>query len=72
MTHEEAHQLARDRGVSRPLYAVVRFLAGGFMRVWFRLSISGAEHVPASGAVSYTHLTPVSYTHLTLPTTPYV
>ena len=49
MTNEEAHRLAREKGVSRPLYAVVRALAVAFMRVWFRLRISGAEHIPARG-----------------------
>ena len=50
MTNEQAHRLAREKGVSRPLYAVVRGLAVAFMRVWFRLRISGAEHIPADGA----------------------
>jgi 1-acyl-sn-glycerol-3-phosphate acyltransferase len=49
VTNEEAHRLAREKGVSRPLYAVVRGLAVAFMRVWFRLRISGAEHIPAEG-----------------------
>lgn len=50
MTNEEAHRIARERGVSRPLYAVVRTLVVSFMRVWFRLRISGAERIPAEGA----------------------
>jgi 1-acyl-sn-glycerol-3-phosphate acyltransferase len=50
VTNAQAHQLAREKGVSRPLYAVVRTLAVAFMRVWFRLRISGAEHIPSSGA----------------------
>ena len=50
MTHEEAHRLAREKGVSRPLYVVVRAILVPFMRVWFRLRISGREHVPATGA----------------------
>jgi 1-acyl-sn-glycerol-3-phosphate acyltransferase len=50
VTHEEAHRLAREKGVSRPLYAVVRALAVAFMRVWFRLGIVGAEHIPREGA----------------------
>jgi 1-acyl-sn-glycerol-3-phosphate acyltransferase len=50
VTNEEAHRLAREKGVSRPLYAVVRFLVGGFLRVWFRLHIGGAENIPAKGA----------------------
>jgi 1-acyl-sn-glycerol-3-phosphate acyltransferase len=50
MTNEEAHRLAREKGVSRPLYAIVRLIVGGFLRVWFRLRITGAEHVPKEGA----------------------
>ena len=49
MTNEEAHRRARERGPVKPLYAVVRAVVVAFMRVWFRLSISGAEHVPAEG-----------------------
>ena len=36
--------------MSRPLYALVKLIIVPFMRVWFRLRISGAEHIPASGA----------------------
>ena len=50
MTHEEAHKLARERGVSRPLYALVRFLLVPLLRLYFRMHISGAEHIPAKGA----------------------
>jgi 1-acyl-sn-glycerol-3-phosphate acyltransferase len=50
MTNEEANRLAREKGVSRPLYAIVRLIVGGFLRVWFRLRIAGAEHVPKEGA----------------------
>jgi 1-acyl-sn-glycerol-3-phosphate acyltransferase len=50
MTGEEAHKLAREKGVSRPLYAVVRAFVAPFMRIWFRLSVNGAEHVPKEGA----------------------
>lgn len=49
LTHERAHQLARERGVSRPLYAFVRGLAVPFMRIYFRLRIEGAERIPADG-----------------------
>jgi 1-acyl-sn-glycerol-3-phosphate acyltransferase len=49
VTNEEAHRLAREKGVSRPLYALVRGLAAPFLRVWFRMHVSGAEHIPASG-----------------------
>lgn len=50
MTIEEAHRLAREKGVSRPLYALVRALLAIPMRVWFRMRISGREHIPAEGA----------------------
>jgi 1-acyl-sn-glycerol-3-phosphate acyltransferase len=49
LTHERAHQLARERGVSRLLYAFVRGLAVPFMRIYFRLRIEGAERIPADG-----------------------
>jgi 1-acyl-sn-glycerol-3-phosphate acyltransferase len=50
VTNEEAHRLAREKGVSRPLYALVRGAVSPIMRVWFRMHVSGAEHIPASGA----------------------
>jgi 1-acyl-sn-glycerol-3-phosphate acyltransferase len=50
VTNEEAHRLAREKGVSRPLYALVRFSVAPFLRVYFRMRISGAEHIPAEGA----------------------
>jgi 1-acyl-sn-glycerol-3-phosphate acyltransferase len=50
VTNEEAHRMAREKGVNRPLYAVVRGLLVPFLRVWFRMHVSGAEHVPAEGA----------------------
>ena len=49
LTGEQAHQLARERGVSKRLYAVVRAVVVVFMRVYFRLHIVGAEHIPPSG-----------------------
>jgi 1-acyl-sn-glycerol-3-phosphate acyltransferase len=50
LTNEKAHQLAREKGVSKPLYAFVRALVVPFMRIFFRLHIEGAEHIPAEGA----------------------
>jgi 1-acyl-sn-glycerol-3-phosphate acyltransferase len=50
VTNEQAHQRAREQGVSRFLYALVRGLVVPFMRVWFRLRIDGAEHIPREGA----------------------
>jgi 1-acyl-sn-glycerol-3-phosphate acyltransferase len=46
---ERSHRFARDRGVSPALYAVVRCLATLVLRSWFRLRITGAEHVPSEG-----------------------
>ena len=50
VTNEEAHRLAREKGVSRPLYAIVRVLVTPFMRLYFRMHIAGAEHIPGEGA----------------------
>lgn len=46
---ERSHRFARDRGVSPALYAVVRCLATLVLRSWFRLRITGVEHVPSEG-----------------------
>jgi 1-acyl-sn-glycerol-3-phosphate acyltransferase len=54
VTNEEAHRLARERGPSKILYGLVRGVVVAFMRVWFRVSISGAEHIPAEGAAIVT------------------
>jgi 1-acyl-sn-glycerol-3-phosphate acyltransferase len=50
MTNEQAHLLAREKGVSRPLYAVVRGVVSPLFRTYFRMHVSGAEHVPPEGA----------------------
>ena len=49
MDNQKAHLLAREKGVSKPLYAVARGVAVPFMRVYFRLRVEGAEHVPKTG-----------------------
>jgi 1-acyl-sn-glycerol-3-phosphate acyltransferase len=49
VTNEEAHRLAREKGVSRPLYAVVRGIVSPFMHLWFRMRVTGADHIPADG-----------------------
>jgi 1-acyl-sn-glycerol-3-phosphate acyltransferase len=48
--NEELHRLAREKGVSLPLYALLRAVLTPFFRVWFRLTASGSEHVPKEGA----------------------
>ncbi len=54
MNYAEAHAYAREKGVSRPLYAVVRGVAVPFMRLCWGLRIEGAEHVPVEGAAIIT------------------
>jgi len=49
VTNEEAHRLAREKGVSRPLYAAVRAVLTPLLRGYFRMRVSGADHIPASG-----------------------
>jgi 1-acyl-sn-glycerol-3-phosphate acyltransferase len=45
-----AHAQARQVGTSLPLYALVRRVLAPTLRLWFRVEISGAEHLPAQGA----------------------
>ncbi|MDQ3572121.1 MAG: 1-acyl-sn-glycerol-3-phosphate acyltransferase [Actinomycetota bacterium] len=54
MNYEEAHARARGKGVSRPLYAVVRGAAVPFMRLCWGLRVEGTENVPAEGAAIIT------------------
>ena len=46
---DPAHRQARESGVSSSLYALVRGLLAPLLRLWFRLRVSGAEHIPAQG-----------------------
>src|SRR5215211_4475697 len=50
MSNEEAHRLARENGVSRWLYALVRAIVSPLFRVYFRMHVSGADCIPAEGA----------------------
>ena len=47
----KSHAYAREHGFSRPLYAVIRALTRSVLRTWFRVRVSGAEHIPAHGGV---------------------
>jgi 1-acyl-sn-glycerol-3-phosphate acyltransferase len=49
MSNEEAHRLAREKGVSRWRYALVRGIVSPLFRLYFRMHISGAEHIPPEG-----------------------
>ncbi len=50
-SEREAHTYAREQGFSGPLYAAIRALATAVLRTWFRVRVSGAEHIPADGGV---------------------
>jgi 1-acyl-sn-glycerol-3-phosphate acyltransferase len=50
MSNEEAHALAREKGVSRFLYAIVRGIVSPLFRLYFRMHVSGADCIPADGA----------------------
>jgi 1-acyl-sn-glycerol-3-phosphate acyltransferase len=45
----QAHAYARESGVSRVLYPSVRACAMVVLRLWFRLRVSGVDHIPAHG-----------------------
>jgi 1-acyl-sn-glycerol-3-phosphate acyltransferase len=45
-----AHRYAREKGVSRPVYALARVLLTPLLRFWFRLHVSGRENIPPEGA----------------------
>ena len=49
MSNEEAHRLAREKGVSRWLYALVRGVVSPLFRLYFRMHISGADCIPHEG-----------------------
>jgi 1-acyl-sn-glycerol-3-phosphate acyltransferase len=49
MSNEEAHRLAREKGVSRILYAVVRGIVSPLFRLYFRMHVSGSDCIPAEG-----------------------
>lgn len=50
MTNEQAHARAREKGVSRIAYTIVRALCTPVFLLWFRLRIAGSEHIPAQRA----------------------
>jgi 1-acyl-sn-glycerol-3-phosphate acyltransferase len=50
VTNEEAHRLAREKGVSAPLYALIRGVVTPVFRAYFRMRVSGSDNVPDEGA----------------------
>lgn len=51
MTNAEAHRIAREQGVSGPLYWTVKFVAIVLCRLICGFSATGRENVPATGPV---------------------
>src|ERR1700756_1690938 len=51
MNHEALHRRAREHGVNRLVYWVVRALLQPFFHLYFRYTRIGREHVPAEGPV---------------------
>jgi glycerol-3-phosphate dehydrogenase (NAD(P)+) len=45
------HTRARERGVNKPVYWIVRAIVQPAIMIWFRLGRFGREHVPAEGGV---------------------
>jgi 1-acyl-sn-glycerol-3-phosphate acyltransferase len=50
LTNEEAHRVARERGVSRWLYRLFRVIVGPLVRLLYGLTVTGVENIPATGA----------------------
>ena len=48
---ERAHERAREKGVSGPLYLLVRMILTPVLRLWFRVQVHGSEYLPRDGAV---------------------
>jgi 1-acyl-sn-glycerol-3-phosphate acyltransferase len=51
MDYDKAQEIARRRGVNRPLYEFVRFILLPIAKVWYRFHVAGADNVPAEGPV---------------------
>ena len=50
-TNEEAHRIARERGVSGPLYLLVKYTAALVFRILCGFTATGKENVPKTGPV---------------------
>lgn len=51
LTNAEAHRIVREKGVSGPLYLLVKFLAAAVFRVLCGFTAVGKENVPTTGPV---------------------
>jgi 1-acyl-sn-glycerol-3-phosphate acyltransferase len=51
ITNDEAHRIARERGVSGPLYLLVKYGAALIFRIVCGFTATGTNNVPATGPV---------------------
>ncbi len=51
MNHEALHKRAREEGVNRLVYYIVRAVLQPFFHIYFRMVRIGLEHIPAEGPV---------------------
>ena len=51
VTNAEAHQIAREKGVSGPLYLLVKYTAALIFRLVCGFTATGKENVPKKGPV---------------------
>ncbi len=51
MENAEAHEFAREKGSSKPLFRTVRGVAIPYMKLVYALKIEGAENIPETGPV---------------------
>jgi 1-acyl-sn-glycerol-3-phosphate acyltransferase len=51
VTYEEAQEAARTRGVSRPVYELVRIVILPLAKLIWRFQVTGSENVPKDGPV---------------------
>lgn len=51
LTHEEAHRLAREKGINPVAYFIARLILVPLLRVFFGLQAKGVENIPKTGPV---------------------
>jgi 1-acyl-sn-glycerol-3-phosphate acyltransferase len=51
LTHEEAHRLAREKGINPVAYFLARLILVPILRIFFGLQAKGVENIPKKGPV---------------------
>ena len=51
LTHEEAHRLAREKGINPVAYFIARLILVPALRIFFGLQAKGVENIPKTGPV---------------------